>query len=94
MTFGGRVEKPENGSVDPNLEIFVVYLVREMCPPERHYAAAQTQDHRKRWAAGRMKFRRLRLIAVTLWTVRECSWLRGRLPPWLGARPGVIPGSS
>ena len=88
------MEKAESESVDPNLEIFVVYLVREMCPPERHYAAAQTQDHRKWRAAGGMKFGRLRLIAVTLWTVRECSWPRGRLPPWLGARPGVIPGSS
>ena len=66
MTLGGRVEKPENESVDPNLEIFVVFLVREMCPPERHYAAAQTQDHRKWRAAGGMKFGRLRLIAVTL----------------------------
>ena len=42
------MEKPENGSMDPNLEIFVVYLVRERCAHLRGIM----QQHRHRTTGG------------------------------------------
>lgn len=65
-----------------------------MRPPESHYPAAQTQGHRKWWAAGRMKFGRAGADCSELVDSQGVLLAEGRLPPWLGAKPGVIPDSS
>lgn len=89
---GWRSQKIED--TDSNLKMFVILLAREMRPPERHYPAAQTQGHRKWWAAGRMKFGRAGADCSDLVDSQGVLLAEGRLPPWLGAKPGVTPDSS
>lgn len=62
MTSQGKVEKPKNRKLGPQLKVLVVYLAR---------------DTHRHWTIGSSGLLEgLRLVAGTLWRVRECSWLR------------------